>query len=191
MEHLVKKETEKQYLTTLTKTDYKPVLKAEVRIQKPLILDVIKEDFKNVKIIILKKLIDVCDLLGVKLEGRVHSLLAETIIEEFKHNSIDSILLALDNGAKGKYGKHYNSMNMPMIAEWIGAVLEEDAKAREKVHQNKKTDYPEVDYAQYKKNLEDEKLTGDKRRSALNMLTPEERQKRVNQILKDIEELEG
>ena len=80
----------------------------------------------------LTKYVNKClSSLGIKKDNHDIQVLIEDIIDVYRWDSIEDIMICLKNGRQGKYGTTYNKLNMPVIREWMSRHLEDKAAARE------------------------------------------------------------
>jgi hypothetical protein len=91
--------------------------------------------------------------LNIKISKEQIDLLVEDLIDVYKWDAMQDIMLALKKGRQGLFGTTYNHLNMIIVREWMSKVLEEKYKKIEDQHNNKKKqlqeELPNVDYQAY------------------------------------------
>lgn len=78
------------------------------------------------------------DSLGLSIDLGILQTIAEDLVDKYKYESIEDIMYCLKKGRQGYYGNNYNKLNLIVISEWMGKHLEEKAREREKIIQNRK-----------------------------------------------------
>ena len=147
-------------------------------------------DREEVLSIVFKALQKTVIGLGLSVSEEQLAIMSNDILESYKTDSIEDVIECLKKGRTGAYGYGHNdrkNFNMLVVRDWMSQHLDKKYQARERIHDNRKdsTQYAHVDYETYKARLEEERLQPDRKHSSLNTLTPEERKKRVEQLLKD------
>jgi len=114
---------------------------------------------------ITKEIDTFCILFSIKITDYLMMLLAREAYEVFINESVLDVCQAIRNGASGKHGTTYNTINPAIINEWVKLHLEQKYEAREtellKYKQEKYTS-PEVDYEAYKKRMDNDQDKIDK-----------------------------
>lgn len=107
--------------------------------------------------IIAAALTKCADGLGIELADNRCVMISKDLVDVFRYDSVEDILMALKRGRQGVYGFDYhnrNKLSMPLIHYWISLLMEEKAEAREKEaakHKSKSTlEIDGVDYEAYK-----------------------------------------
>lgn len=109
-------------------------------------------------------------------------VIAETILENFKHESLEDFKLAFARGSAGFYGEIYR-LDGAVITRWIQLYLEEKYAEIERQHAKTKSklevEAPLIDYAALIERRKKEMLTKEQTREA----DIERRRKEANEVL--------
>jgi len=88
----------------------------------------------DIAIIIDTELTDCLELLQVDLSSQAIKAIVGDIIDTYKWDSIEDIILCLKNGRKGMYGTNYGKMTMIVFSQWMKQHLTEKSLLRESVN---------------------------------------------------------
>lgn len=122
----------------------------------------VKEHGKEaVQLQIMSAISKCSEALDIPLSPQKIQLMAFDVLETYTHDSVEDVIEALKKGRRGVYGTTYNKLNMIVVSGWMAQHLEEKAMARENELKEKK-DPIEIDYAQVKREWEQQKLDNNK-----------------------------
>lgn len=95
-------------------------------------------DYKGAEEIVRQALFKCAVSLGIDDDLTRLKVIAEDVVYANKHESIETILLAIKNGRSGLYGDFYGKLNAIVVTKWVNQLNEERAAEREKVIASKK-----------------------------------------------------
>jgi predicted nucleotidyltransferase len=130
-----------------------------------------REDVFNMIAISVTKL---QEALSINLSNSQFAMLCNDIIDKYKHDSIEDVIICLQNARQGKYDWGHEKrgiLNMVIISYWMSFHLDDKAAELEKRHANEKkvisenegsadllkAHVPKVDYEAYKARMKKEK----------------------------------
>jgi len=103
--------------------------------------------------------------LGVALTADQLMLLVNDMVEVYKFETMEDLMLVLKQGRQGFYGTTYSKFSMIVFVEWFNQHQEKKADARDIEHQKSKNwgrepmsiKEVEIHYEDYKEKMKDEK----------------------------------
>lgn len=108
--------------------------------ETPQISLMIAENATETAINIVKSLNNCCVLTNSTISPAILSILAESIMKDYKFLHFGEIILALSNGCKGAYGQIFGQLNYVVIQSWLTKYSEERIDYDYNKHMNRKSD---------------------------------------------------
>lgn len=97
--------------------------------------------FKEVALRIKKELEKINTLYGYNVNENYYILFVDMIIDTYKFESMDDVVMCLTDGRNGKYGRPFKQLDPATFQfDWMSKHLEKKAIAREKAHNANKKD---------------------------------------------------
>jgi hypothetical protein len=128
---------------------------------KPIYLQIKEHSIEPVKNKVAGFLVKCSTQLGLSFDPSFIQILAEDLIEKYKHDSIEDIAECLKKGRQGYYGTSYNKLTMIVITDWMHKFLSEKENERVKhlkqKYQTTKEPLKVVDYEAFKARIAEKK----------------------------------
>lgn len=98
--------------------------------------------FREIADRIIKELKNINTLYGFSVDENYYPLFVDFIIQTYKFESMQDIVMCLRNGTNGKYGKPFKQLDPATFQnDWMSQHLEQKAIERENQHQKNKHDF--------------------------------------------------
>lgn len=118
MKHLQKTDRE-TYVKHLKECGQRSIKTLRQAIESPQVSALNRHCPKELRAAVVNEINKVCRLSGSDMNESIQFEAAKMLIENKWYLRIDEILLVLNNGINGHYGKVYGAINYVIIAEWF------------------------------------------------------------------------